>query len=380
MVIGSQEMKKVGIYRKAFPRVSETFITEQVRNLNRYDPTLITCTVLNKIPFSHVSISQNDFFRVREAIYYLTRSPKLFGNLDSLRNLSLIHAHFSPDGVYTMALAEKLKLPFLVTFHGYAITYHRKAIWRNGSPLLYQLIWYEEELKRKASAFIAVSKFTHHKLLEKGYSEEKVIQHYIGIDTTKFSPSSRKADERYILCVGRHTQKKGIDNLLRAFARIASKHQNVILKQVGAGSLTKNLKVLAKSLGIDRRVRFLGAQPHETVLELMRGAEIFALPSQTAENGDYEGLPIALNEASACGLPVVSTWHSGIPEAVLDGETGFLVTEKDDRALAEKLDILLCDRALGKKMGQRGREFVCETFDICKQTVTLEAIYDSIAA
>lgn len=371
-------MKKIGIYRKAFPRISETFITEQARNLIRYDPTFITCTVLNEIPFQHVSISQNDFFKIKEVIYYLTRSPSLFSSFDSLSKLSLIHSHFGPDGVYAMALAEKLKIPFLVTFWGYDITIFRKAIWRNGPLLYYQLIWHEEKLKRKASAFIAISGFIRNKLLEKGYPEEKIILHYPGLDIEKFSPSRSKADARYILCVGRHVEKKGIDVLLRAFARIASKHPSVSLIQVGTGEITATLHALATQLNINNRVSFRGAQPHEVVQNLMRDAEIFALPSHTAKNGDSETLGLVFNEASACSVPIVSTWHGGIPEVVLDNETGFLVPEKDDVVLAEKLDILLSDQALAKKMGKRGREFVCEVFDIRKQTVKLEAIYDSL--
>ena len=370
-------MKRIGIFHKNYPLVSMPFIQEQAHNLVRYNPTFVLCSLLEEMPFPNVSISQNDYFKIKQALYLLTRSPKCFTNLYKLKTLSLIHAHFGPDGVYAMALAEKLRIPFLVTFHGYDITVSRTAIWRTGKLLYYQLIFHEQELKKKASAFIAVSQFIRSKLLEQSYPEEKIIQHYIGVDTAKFSPSGRKPDERYILCVGRHTQKKGIDTLLRAFAQVA-RHSSVSLIQVGSGHLTADLIALAKALGIDNRVRFLGAQPHEVVLNLMRGAEIFALPSQTANNGDCEGLPMVINEASACGIPVVSTWHSGIPEAVLDGETGFLVPEKDDVALAEKLDILLSDRTLGKKMGQLGREFVCEVFDIRKQTVKLEAIYDSL--
>jgi glycosyltransferase involved in cell wall biosynthesis len=369
-------MKEIGIYRKAFPRISETFIKEQVHNLIRYHPTFITCTALNEIPFQHISISQNDFLNIKQLTYLLTCLPSLFGCIDNLKKLSLIHAHFGPDGIYAMKLAKKLQLPFLVTFWGYDITIYRKDIWRNSSLLHYQLLWHEAELKREAKAFIAISNFVRQKLLEQKYPEEKIVQHYPGLDITKFSPSERRADERYILCVGRHVDKKGIDVLLRAFARIANKHPSVSLIQIGTGEMTATLHALAKELGIDNRVRFLGAQPHEIVLKLMRDAEIFSLPSQTAKNGNSETLGLVFNEASACGVPIVSTWHGGIPEVVLDGETGFLVPEKDDAALAEKLDILLSDRALGKKMGQKGREFVCEMFDIRKQTVKLEAIYD----
>lgn len=371
-------MKKIGIYVRAFPRISEAFIVEQAHAMMGYEPTFIATTLLNETPFQSVSLSRNDFFGIKQNLHLLTRFPYLFRQIDILEELALIHAHFGPDGVYAMALAEKLKIPFLVTFHGYDITLERTAIWRTGKLFYYQLLFHEEELKRKASAFIAVSHFIRTKLLEKGYPEEKVIQHYIGVDTAKFSSSPKKSDKRYILCVGRHTQKKGIDTLLRAFARIAKKYPSVSLIQVGTGPMTASLNALATVLGINNRVRFLGAQPHETVLNLMRGAEIFALPSQTANNGDSEALGIVFNEASACGVPIVSTWHGGIPEAVVDGETGFLVPERDDAALAEKLDTLLFDRALGEKMGQRGREFVCEVFDIRKQTIKLEGIYDSL--
>ncbi|OKH21791.1 glycosyltransferase [Chroogloeocystis siderophila] len=370
-------MKNIGIYRRVFPLTSEAFIQEQSHNMMRYQPTFISNTLLQEVPFNSIAVSQNDLLGIKQATFLLTRSPKLFNRLDT-STLALIHAHFGPDGVYAIPIAEKLKIPLLVTFHGYDITISRTALWRKGKFLYYQLIFHEEELKRKAAKFIAVSNFIKNKLLEKKYPNEKIIQHYIGVDTEKFTPG-KKASERYILCVGRHTQKKGIDTLLHAFAKITHKHPEVSLIQVGTGNLTNTLYNLTKTLDIAHRVRFLGAQPHEVVLNLMRGAEVFALASQTAENGDCEGLPIVINEASACGIPVVSTWHSGIPEAILDGETGFLVAEQDDINLAEKLDLLLSDRALGEKMGQRGREFMCEMFDIRKQTSKLEAIYDSLS-
>lgn len=229
-------MKEIGIYRRVFPLTSEAFIKEQTHNMRRYKPTFISSTLLREIPFQNLSLSQNDFWGIKQGLFLLTRSPNLFGKLDILENLSLVHAHFGTDGVYAMALADQLKIPFLVTFHGYDITIFRRSIWRTGKFLYYQLIFHEEELKRKASTFIAVSHFIRNKLLEKGYPDEKIIQHYIGVNTAKFSPSCKRADERYILCVGRHIQKKGIDTLLLAFAQIARKHPSVSLIQVGTGS------------------------------------------------------------------------------------------------------------------------------------------------
>jgi glycosyltransferase involved in cell wall biosynthesis len=279
-----------------------------------------------------------------------------------------------------MPLARKLRIPLIVTFHGGDCTVTRHSLWLSGKLYNLHFLLREEKLKNEAVLFLAVSDFLRRRLLDKGYSERKVRTHPIGVDTEKFRPAERVYDEQYILCVGRHVAKKGIDVLLRAFSRLTKKHAALSLLQVGSGPLTGTLRTLARTLGIEAKVRFLGVQPHDRVAELMRGARVFALPSQEAWNGDSEGLGIVFNEASACGIPVVATRHGGIPEAVIDGETGLLVAERDDAALAEKLDMLLSDAALARRMGRRGREYVCEAFDLRKQTRVLELIYDEVAA
>ena len=372
-------IKPIGIYLRTFPRVSEAFVTEQAQYLKQYQPTYITDTLLQKTSLPHIALSQDDRFRLKQITHIVTRSPEVFRSYwSNMSNLALIHAHFAPNGVYVMGLAEQLNIPLVVTVHGYDITLNRQAVWRTGKLLYYQLLFHEEALKQKTQVFIAVSDFIREKLIAHGYPQEKIIKHYIGVDTDKFCPSSQLAKDRYILCVGRHTEKKGIDTLLRAFAKIVAKHPDIYLFQVGQGALTSKLERLTKQLGIENRVRFLGPKPHEQVLQLVQKAEIFALPSRVAKTGECEGLPIVILEASACGVPVVSTYHSGIPEAVIDGQTGFLVSEKDDRALAEKLDILLSDRSLGQQMGKQGRELIKERFDIGKQTAKLEGIYGSL--
>ena len=373
-------MKKVGMYRRDFPRLSETFIREQAEKLEVYEPIFILCTLLKEIEFHNISISDNDCFKVKQLHHLITASPISLLNKDRLDELSLIHAHFGPDSIYAMRLSDKLNIPFIVTFYGYDATVSRKDMWLSGNPSFYQFLLNEEELKKKASVFIAFSSFLQKKLLERGYPKEKIVLLNSGIDTQKFSPKTQASDERYILSVGRHTEKKGIDTLLKAFARIQHKHPDISVIQVGTGKLSSELQALAKELGIENKVRFLGAKPNELVQDLMRGAEIFCLPSQTAKNGDSEGLPLVILEAAASAIPIVATLHSAIPDAVIDGKNGFLVPEKDHSALAEKLDILLSDCTLTKNMGEAGREFICENFDIRKQTRKLEEIYDEVIA
>lgn len=153
---------------------------------------------------------------------------------------------------------------------------------------------------------------------------------------------------------------------------------DVQLEIVGDGPLRLSLERLTMKLGISQQVRFVGALPHDEIVVHMKKASIFCLPSVTAENGDAEGLPIVLLEASASIKPVVGTLHGGIPEAIRDGENGFLVPERDIDTLGKYLLILLKNRELRQKMGEEGQRLVKMNFDIKKQTQYLEEIYKNI--
>lgn len=367
--------KNVGIFRMLYPAPSEAFITEQMNHLKDFEPTVVATQLIGKSHFPSIVVNLDHHSNFDTQLYAFSRRPQLFKQANKLKSLELLHAHFGPDGVYAMPLAKQLAIPLIVTYHGFETVASRLAMWLSRDLMNYQFLLHEAGLKRQAAAIIAVSEFIEKRLIEKGYPKEKIVRHYIGVDTEKFTPALTPASERYILCVGRHTRRKGIDTLLRAFARIAHKHPEVSLLQVGAGPLSLGLKALAAELGIEGRVRFVGSQPHDQVVSFMRGAEIFALPSRTSGSGDSEALGIVFNEASACGVPVVSTHHGGIPEAVRHGETGLLAPENDDQHLGQHLDTLLGDRAEARRMGALGREFTCEMFDIRKQTAKLEAIY-----
>ncbi len=371
-------MKAVGIYRTVFPLPSETFIDQQARALRQFRPVMLNRTALGPTDLNQLALNKMPSGGLRAPLFALTGSPRLFGAGLKSENLSLIHAHFGPDATYALPLARSLGVPLVVTFHGFDCTMNRHDLLRSGRYSDWRYLLYEKHVRNQATRFIAVSRFIERVLKKQGYPQEKIIQHYIGVDTEKFKPIDERLASSYILCVGRHTKKKGIETLLRAFARIASKYPGVELVQVGSGTLTEELKQVASELGLGSRVRFLGAKSSEDVRELMQRCTLFSLPSQTAETGDSEALGMVFNEASACGVPIVSTRHGGIPEAVLHGETGILVNERDDVALAEAIDQILGDPSLGKRLGGRGREYVCDVFDLAKQTAKLETIYESL--
>ena len=128
-------------------------------------------------------------------------------------------------------------------------------------------------------------------------------------------------------------------------------------------------------LSLQETVEFLGSLPSNQVRRLYRRAHLFILPSVTASNGDKEGQGLVLQEAQAMGLPVISTRHNGIPEGVLDGESGFLVPEKDPKALEEKILYELANPNLWGPLGRRGHKFVAEKYDIKILNKQLEQIY-----
>jgi glycosyltransferase involved in cell wall biosynthesis len=313
-------------------------------------------------------------------MYSLTAAPRLFGRSDSLPAVGLLHAHFGPDGTYAMPLAAALHVPLITTFHGWDVTVRTTAMLASPNPTIARYLLRRAALRRTGAAFIAVSDYVRDRLLVLGFPPERVVRHYIGVDTTRFTPlpASARTTDRYVLSVARHAGKKGLDTLLRAFALVAPRFPDVRLVQVGRGPHTAELKALASDLGIAERVEFAGAQPYDRVRDLMQNATAVALTSQTAVDGDQEALGMVLNEASACGIPIVATRHGGIPEAVIDRETGLLAPERDAPAIGEALAALLGDPGYAAQLGRRGREFVCDAFDLRAQTAALERIYDGV--
>ncbi len=149
---------------------------------------------------------------------------------------------------------------------------------------------------------------------------------------------------------------------------------------IGDGPLRKQLGALAASLGVADRVRFLGAMPQGEVLGWMRQAAMLVLPSVRTGTGRVEGLGMVVLEAAASGVPVIGSDIGGIPEAVIDGETGFLVPERDDEGLARRMGALWDDAALRHRMGAAARALVERKFDLVRQTAVLETLYDEVLA
>ena len=156
------------------------------------------------------------------------------------------------------------------------------------------------------------------------------------------------------------------------------KRPDVKYKIIGDGPIKSELEELIKDLKISNSVKQLGWKKQEEVVKLMEEADIFLAPSVTSYNGDQEGIPVVLMEALAQGLPVISTYHSGIPELVKDGVSGYLVHERDVNALSERLGHFIENQNLWAKMGRAGRNYIENYYNIDKLKEQLVEIFQKL--
>lgn len=358
---------------------SQTFVLAQSEGLQQFIPYYVGSRLLKNLalPTERTLVVNRGgtLGWTQEVIYKIWgAAPILYRQVQQL-NPILIHAHFGVGGALVLPLKRLLKIPMLVTFHGFDATvkdeYARRSFYGHRV-----YIDRRELLKREGSLFIAVSEFIKTKLLEQGFPPEKIVVHYIGVDLDKFRPEPSLPREPVVLFVGRLVEKKGCEYLIQAMTKVQAAMPGVELVVIGDGPLRSALESMAT--GLLGHYRFLGPQPPEVVRTWMNRARVFSVPSITAASNDAEGFGIVFAEAQAMGLPVVSFASGGIPEAVAHGKTGFLANEQDSESLAAYILRLLEDEALWHRFSQEGQERVLAMFNLHNQTRKLEDIYEAV--
>ncbi|NUR01524.1 MAG: glycosyltransferase family 4 protein [Streptomyces sp.] len=198
----------------------------------------------------------------------------------------------------------------------------------------------------------------------------RMVQLPPGVDEKTFHPESGGAavrarlgltDRPVVVCVSRLVPRKGQDTLILAMPRILAAEPDAVLLIVGGGPYGKDLQQLAHETGVADSVRFTGPVPWPDLPAHYGAGDVFAMPCRTRRGGlDVEGLGIVYLEASATGLPVVAGNSGGAPDAVLDGETGWVVRGGSPEETADRITVLLGDAELRRRMGERGREWIEE--------------------
>lgn len=358
---------------------SQTFIRAQGEELQQFTPYYLGSRLVKglSLPSERTLVVNRGGFlgTAEEGLFKFSGfAPRIYQQVRQL-SPALIHAQFGLSGVLALPLARDLQVPLIVHFRGADATV-KEEYTRHSSFNHWIYFRRQEALKREVRLFLTVSKFIKEKLLEQGFPPHKTMVHYSGIDTEIFRPDPTVLREPVVLFVGRLTEKKGCEYLIQAMAQVQAVMPNVKLAIIGDGPLKPKLEALAtKRLSC---YKFLGLQPPEVVHSWMNRALLLAAPSVTGYEGDSEGLPNVVLEAQAMGLPVVSTVHAGIPEAVIHEETGLLSTERDWQGLAENILRLLKDSSLWQRFSSNGQKQVRTSFDRRKQTRALESVYREV--
>lgn len=402
------EHKHIAIVLKGYPRLSETFIAQEIRELERrgLDVTIYSLrhpTDAARHPV-HAEIKapviylpeylRDDADRVRQAIRKCRNMPGYDTTLQQWErdftrdstanrvrrlgqafvlaaelpeNISFLYAHF----LHTPASVTRYAA--MLTGRPWGVSAHAKDIWT--SPK------WEKQEKLASADWCVTCTATNAEHLSALAPDDRVQLVYHGLDLARFpSPpdidtktgNRTGADPHMILSVGRAVPKKGYDILVQALSRIP---KNIPWRfvHIGGGELLADLDDLGHQLGIADKLEWRGSAPQEEVISALRQAGIFTLASRITADGDRDGLPNVLVEAQSQRLPVVSTVISAIPELIADGINGLLVPPEDPIALSNALIHLLTHPAEAREMGRQGEIRVRQEFELQQCITTLSA-------
>lgn len=276
---------------------------------------------------------------------------RVAANFLRARGVSVMMAEFGPFGGKLLGAAERAGVRLFVHFHGWDAS---RVLNDPRVVANYRALW------ERATGFFAPSRFLADKLIAVGCPADRITVTPCGIDPANFPRSERIAGR--CLMVGRLVPKKAPHLAIAAFARVAARHPEARLDVVGDGELMEACRTAAEGLG--DRIRLHGALPHDQVRALTAEAEIFLQHSVTTPDGNTEGLPVSILEAMSAGLCVISTRHSGIPEAVIEGESGLLVDEHDVGGMAKALDQALGEPDLARQLGDAAAQRLRAEFTV----------------
>lgn len=304
-------------------------------------------------------------------LWDLWRVPQLIRFIRRTR-ADLVHTHVMVPGNVLWRLACRMtRVRLLNQVHA------ENYFGRNGAKA--KLVrWLDTWTAQWADCFVAVSHHTAATLIRQGYPRERVREIYNAVPWEEELPHERdgaRPRKQVIGCVARLAESKGQRELIRAFSGLAAKHPEAVLWLVGkdqqtGGRFETEVRSLTRDLGVESRVVFCGH--HEDVRPLMQQMTTLVLASLT------EAFPVVLLEAMSLGVPVVATAVAGVPEIVMDQETGLLVPSGDVGALAVAIDRLLSDTKLARSLGERGRQSVTSRFTKDKMLGEMRAIYSEL--
>jgi colanic acid/amylovoran biosynthesis glycosyltransferase len=352
-------------------------VYRQTTGLQRYENWIVTrrreCR--ERFPASNVVALRRHPLRWFHRAWHRMRGNRPPLDSAEIRGLSaicaskgarLIHVYFGTEAVRCLPFMQRTELPKIVSFHGADLSQSLST----------------EELNKIAGCtdlFLCRSKSLAGDLERRGVDKSRIRINYTGVPIPRAQHTAGTLKPLRILQACRFLAKKGLDTTVRAVAALHAKGHELQLTLAGDGAQRESLERLAASLGISGITSFPGFLGEEDLVGLCMEHDLFVHPSRTTQTGDREGIPNSLLEAMACGLPVVATSHSGIPEAITHGKTGWLIGESDPQELAAAIEQLGTSPDLRAALGSSARQEVIDRFSIAACVRTLERAYDELA-
>ena len=313
---------RICITRSERQSYSETFIRDQITGLSTWAEVYTIHT--SRLPERREDgslLSPWPFWVLHKIIKTITgKRNNYFGDYGLKKyfhdnKIQVVLANYGIAAAHLTPICADLKIPLMVIFHGHDAT-DKKLVKAYANRY--------KKLFEYASSIIVVSKDMAKKIIVLGADPKKVNVIPCGVDLKKFNVSSNLKKEKLFLAVGRFVNKKGPLFTIRAFHEVWKRHPNAKLMMVGAhAGLFRESQKLVNALDMREAVLFPGILTQQEISELMNKAYAFVQHSVVAPNGDMEGTPVSILEASASELPVISTFHGGIKDAVIHCETGF---------------------------------------------------------
>jgi colanic acid/amylovoran biosynthesis glycosyltransferase len=306
-----------------------------------HDPAWISCPI-KQVP---ISMGRYRFSPALEA--------ELTGYLSELRVTHLMCEFGCIGGALLELNNASLHLPSFVHFHGQDASEYLR---------IPEIVDYYRWFGQFVDGVIAVSQPMKERLIRIGIPLQKLRVIHYGVDVPRQDGCSHPEIEPCrLLAVSRFVPKKGLLQTLMAFEQALGKAPDITLDVIGDGPMRSDIEAFIRERKLQARVTLHGVLPNAEVLKMMGKSSVFVQHSMTdPETGNREGIPVSLLEAAVHALPVVSTWHEGIPEAVDDGQSGFLVSEGDWFSMARCLETLARNPLLRKRMGLIGRNKIVE--------------------
>lgn len=346
-------MAKICFFLGIFPKLSETFVIKQMEGLQALGheihvlcdsieaPAQIDLTAEPMKSFLANTKYKSDILKHMDPViekmpWRLRQKAKNFCYTQGAKKLNqydAVIAHFGWQGLELAEYAAKniFDVPFVTFFHGYDVSV----------PMHEGMLGKYKPLFNHGDSLLCVNHVYKQALIDAGAHPQNTTVHRMGIDCAdiRFVKRSRSPEGLKFISVSRLVEKKGIETAIRGLASLNEQRPDIAWSYtiIGDGPLMEPLTALAQSLNVADKIDFMGAQSHNTVKARLAESDIMLLPSVKASNGDMEGIPVALMEAMASGLNVISTYHSGIPELITDMETGFLIAEHDFKDMANKV-------------------------------------------